>query len=273
MIVLAAGASSRMKNSEPVEGLSQDLIDQANTVHKSLIRVGTMSRPFLDHVIDNAIDAGINSIAFVVNPHETSIQDYYKANPREGITIEFVEQIVPQGRLKPLGSADAIEQVIRKLPSWKSHSFLVLNADNLYSVKALKSLIESSYPNAMIAYEFYGLGLPEERLPRFAIIETKNSLLTKITEKPNEETLKHYLETHKFVGVSMNVFKLNGKDCIPVFEHMPLNQEHDEKILADGIETMVEEGVEFDVIELSEPMPDLTSKGDILLVQEYLKAL
>jgi hypothetical protein len=36
---------------------------------------------------------------------------------------------------------------------------------------------------------------------------------------------------------------------------------------------MVEEGVEFDVIELSELMPDLTSKGDILVVQEYLKTL
>ena len=80
MIVLAAGASSRMKNSEPVEGLSAELIHQANTVHKSMIRVGTHNRPFLDHVIENAVAAGINSIAFVVNPHETSIQDYYLQN-------------------------------------------------------------------------------------------------------------------------------------------------------------------------------------------------
>ena len=50
LIILAGGASSRMKKQAVVENLSQEEIIQANERSKGLIGVGPNGRPLMDYL-------------------------------------------------------------------------------------------------------------------------------------------------------------------------------------------------------------------------------
>ena len=66
LVILAAGASSRMKKSEATSGLSAAKIEKANSVSKALIGVGTNDRPLLDFLLLYAKKAGYTDVILVV---------------------------------------------------------------------------------------------------------------------------------------------------------------------------------------------------------------
>ena len=53
LIILAGGASSRMKKQASLENLSEEEIQQANERSKGLIGVGPNGRPLLDYLLLN----------------------------------------------------------------------------------------------------------------------------------------------------------------------------------------------------------------------------
>jgi NDP-sugar pyrophosphorylase family protein len=278
IIILAAGASSRMKASaaailttDPV--LSRDVEEKP----KAMIGIGERRRPFLDYLLDNVEDAGYHDVVIVVGEGDATIRQYYAvdngAAQYPALDISYAVQKLPEGRSKPLGTADAVLEALNAKQEWKGKKFTVCNSDNLYSVKALKLLVEDFHDNAMIDYDRSALKFGYERIEQFAIITKDNEgYLQNIIEKPSAEEIKHAADLSGRIGVSMNIFRFSYDDIHPFLENVPMHPVRHEKELPVAVKMMVvHQPQAMFAIPRSEHVPDLTVQSDILEVKSYLK--
>jgi NDP-sugar pyrophosphorylase family protein len=277
LIILAGGASSRMKKQVSLDNLSEEEIAQANERSKGLIGVGPNGRPLLDYLLLNAKKAGYKNIYIIIGEHGDLFKEYYGSensnNDFNGLTISFATQYIPEGRIKPFGTADALFQAVEQYPELNSQEYTVCNSDNLYSTEALYALRETTSPNAFISYNRDSMEFPLERISRFAIakLSEKNQLLD-ILEKPTAEVLESYKDAEGKLRVSMNAFKFNGALLYPYLKNCPVHPERDEKELPTVLLNALKDhpnttfGIPF-----SEHVPDLTAKEDIAEVKAYLK--
>ncbi len=278
LVVLAGGASSRMKK-PPKEGkgLSEKEIQEANQRSKSLITVSNDGRPMMDYVLYNIKKAGFTNIYIVIGPKGDLFKNFYgdqgTDNDFHGMKLSFAVQHIPEGRVKPFGTADALYQAVEQFPELNETSYVVCNSDNLYSVEALKLLAESASPHAFIAYDRDALSFPSERISRFALVELdSNGALTNIVEKPSENEVENYRDTSGKLRVSMNVFKFDGNMMYPYLKNCPVHPERNEKELPTALMNMLDDNEGTMVgLPLSEHVPDLTSKEDIKEVKTYLE--
>ena len=276
LIILAAGASSRMKQSIESENLSEEEIKEANSVSKALIRLGKDNRPILDYLLFNAEKAGFKKVYLVVGEHSDSFKKYYEdasKNTFNKLELLYATQYVPTGRSKPFGTADALSQVLYQYPYLQNETFTVCNSDNLYSFEVFKALRFNNNTNAFISYDRDGLLFTMERISRFALVllDAENYVLD-IIEKPSEEMIENYRDSLGKFRVSMNIFKLNGNEIYPYLLHCPVHPERDEKELPAAILNMCKvnpkalKGIPF-----NEHVPDLTSKEDIEILKKYIR--
>ncbi len=77
LLILAAGASSRMKKSEANSSLSEEEIKHANTKSKALISLGKSNRPLLDYLLINAKKAGYKNIYLIVGEEASLFKSQY----------------------------------------------------------------------------------------------------------------------------------------------------------------------------------------------------
>lgn len=273
LIILAGGASSRMKNSH-TKDVSKEAIAQANTRSKALILVN--ERPMLDYVLYNAKQAGLEHIYLVISPEGSLFKSYYgtkdKCNTFHGLNISYVIQHIPENRIKPLGTADAVLQALQQYPMLQKEKFLVCNCDNLYSTKAFKTLRETNASNAFLNYDRDALQYPMERITRFALTKvTQHNYLEAIIEKPSEEQMEDYRGKDGHFRVSMNIFKFDGAQFYTYLQNCPLHPDRNEKELPTAVLSMVADDPDCVLaIPFSEHVPDLTSKEDIFTMNEYL---
>lgn len=273
LIILAGGASSRMKKSITSD-LSDEMVVQANTRSKALILLN--DRPMLDYVLYNAKQAGIIHVVIVIGPQGGLFKEYYgnqdQGNDFHGLHISYAVQHIPEGREKPLGTADALLQAIEQYPHLKSNSFLVCNADNLYSTAAFFALRENKNSHAFLNYDRSALKYPMERIARFALTKiTTEHYLQDIIEKPEASEVEDYKNTDGTFRVSMNIFKFQGASFHPYLVACPIHPERNEKELPTAILAMVREyPTAMQAIPFSEHVPDLTGKDDIFILNDYL---
>lgn len=277
LVILAGGVSSRMKNSvTDSEKLTPQLAEESNTKSKAMLRVGEGDRPFLDYLLFNAHQSCYDDITIVIGEKDNSVKEYYESIEtgylRE-LSISFAAQPIPESRTKPLGTADALHRALIKRSDWRHKRFTVCNSDNLYSQKSLKLMLETDYHNAMIEYNREGLLFEKERIEKFAVIKKDDEgFLLDIIEKPTAEQINIIKDEKGFVGVSMNIFKLDYDIILPYLENEPLHPERSEKELPSAIKRIVEDHPKFlKTFPLKEHVPDLTSKKDILKVKEFLE--
>jgi glucose-1-phosphate adenylyltransferase len=273
LIILAGGASSRMKNSEGSQ-LSKEAVQQANNRSKALILVN--DRPMLDYVLYNAQKAGLEQIYIVISPKGDLFKSYYgeltQGNAFHGLTISYATQHIPEDRIKPLGTADAVYQTLTQYPELQDQEFIVCNCDNLYSSNAFKALRETSAANAFINYDREALQYPMERIARFALTKVNSqNYLEDIIEKPDKEQTETYRAEDGTFRVSMNIFKFNGSPFFPFLKNCPLHPVRKEKELPTALLNMIQ-GSEQSLLAIpfSEHVPDLTSKDDIFAMNAYL---
>ena len=269
---MAAGASSRM--TKPVKNikLSIDQIDAANSKSKVLIEFGSEKKPFISYLISNAVQSGFKYIYIVISEKADIFRNNINFKSNEA-NIKFSIQYLPNNRIRPLGTADAVLQTLNQFPVLKSTSFCVCNGDNLYSIKSLSKIRLSEAENAFIAYNRDGLNFSEKRISSFAVIKmNENNFLEDIIEKPEIEFINEYLDNSGKVRVSMNLFKFSGAYSFKFFENCPLNDLRDEKEIPDVLKNMILKKPNSVLgIPISDTVLDLTSKNDILEVQKYLK--
>ena len=275
LVVLAAGASSRMKKS--AAGRSGDAFArEALERTKSMIGVGKGGRPFLDYLLINARDAGYRDIVIVVGESDAEIRARY-GRPDEalvGLTLSFAVQAIPAGRTKPLGTADALLAAMRARSDWRGGKFTVCNSDNLYSRGAMRSLLETPHPCALIDYDRDALRFSESRIAQFAVLEKDaRGFLTGIIEKPSPADIARVRDARGRVGVSMNIWRFSYDMVAGPLESIPLHPLRQEKELPVAVGLLIREhpGTMF-AIPVSEYVPDLTSLDDIDEVRRYLEA-
>jgi glucose-1-phosphate adenylyltransferase len=278
LIILAAGASSRMKQQMSTNtSLSNEELQQANKRSKALISIDASGRPLLDYVLYNAKKAGYKNIYIVTQKENELFKSLYQDKDRfRGMNIRFAIQYIPNNREKPFGTADALYQTLEKYPELKNNSFTVCNSDNLYSVKAFQLLRESNAStNALISYDRDALQFSEERISKFALmLFDKGGHLSDIIEKPSLNQLDNFKDSSGKLRVSMNIFKFDGNMFFNYLKNCPVNAERNEKELPTALLNMIKEHPTLTIgIPLSEHVPDLTSKEDILILKEYIKNL
>ncbi len=276
LIILAGGASSRMKKQTFSKHLSEKEIMQANKRSKGLIGVGDNDRPLMDYLLYNAKRAGYKKIYIIISEQGELFKKLYGENERDnefhGLNISFAIQYIPKNRTKPFGTADALYQATQQYPELNNQYYTVCNSDNLYSYEALYALRTNDNENAFISYSRNALEFPPEKIARFALVKLRddNSLLD-IIEKPNLEDVENYKDASGELRVSMNAFMFNGAMFNPYLKNCPVNAERGEKELPTALLNMLK-GYPNAVfgIPFSEHVPDLTAKDDIVAVKEYL---
>ncbi len=273
LVILAAGLSSRMKKSISSKGISSEAIEQANQISKGLIALGESKRPLLDYLINNARISGYKSIYLIIGEDSKLFKTTYSNNPNfSDLSISFATQYIPKGRIKPLGTADALVQVMDQYPELKKTSFSVCNSDNLYSVNALSKLRENPEINSFIAYDSKHLKFPEDRLSSFAvtILDNENKLLD-IIEKPKKEEIDSFQDKRGVIRVSMNIFSFKGDQLYKYVKLCPIHKERNEKELPIAVLNMIKDFPGSMLgIPMAEHVPDLTSKDDIVEIEKYL---
>jgi len=271
LVILAGGASSRMKNSLVECELDAKQIEQANERSKGLIEIDDSGRTLLDYLLLNAYKAGYKIVYIITGKDALLFRERYKSYSR--LEILFATQHIPDNRLKPLGTADAVYQTMEQYPELKEGQFSVCNSDNLYSVNALRSLRDLKVKNACIAYDRDYLKFPIDRISKFALMQfDKGYHLINILEKPNPGEIEKYKDVKGKLRVSMNIFAFDGALSYPFFKDCPLHSVRNEKEIPTVIFNMLLKQPKSMIgIPLEEHVPDLTSKEDILKMGDYLK--
>lgn len=281
LVILAGGASSRMKKQIQVKSsLSTKELEQANTRSKGLISIDDSGRPLLDYVLYNAKKAGYTTVFIITGKDNALFKSYYgekdSDNRYKGLTIHFAIQHIPNHRVKPFGTADALLQAIEQYTNLKQESFTVCNSDNLYSVEAFELLRTCDNKNALISYDREGLLFSSERISRFALMQfdSENYYLKGIVEKPAAAALDQFRDSNGKLRVSMNIFKFSGQQFYPYVKNCPVHPERDEKELPTALMNMIADDGESTLgIPMYAHVPDLTSKEDIAILKEYVSKI
>ena len=279
LLILAGGMASRMKKAlaEENSDLDPKLVAQANAVTKGMIQLGKNGKTLIDYQLYNAHLAGIEEVMLLLHPTDNVSQEYCESllakDATWGMEIVFARQQIPADREKPAGTADAVYQALSQHTDWQTGRVIVCNSDNLYSVNALKTLLASEVPQALISYHRDSLLYPEERISAFALIRTDaEGYLLEIIEKPTKEQADELMAKQGRLGVSMNVFVFEASTFLPYLAKTPFHAVRNEKELPTSVVMFGEgEGKGFFAIPLAENVPDLTSKEDILVMQKYLE--
>jgi dTDP-glucose pyrophosphorylase len=276
LVILAGGISSRMKKAGSVH-LDPQLLRDADEKSKSMIGLGQGGRPFLDYLLINANAAGYRDIVIVVGEGDRSVRGHYGSAERGNVfldmMISYAFQAVPAGRMKPLGTADALLCALMKRSEWAGKNFTVCNGDNLYSKEVLRFLLESTDECALIDYDRDALAFDPDRVQQFAVVSKDDEgYLRAILEKPSPDEIAQATGSEGRVGVSMNIFRLSYDVIIPYLKRVPLHRDRKEKELPIAVMMLAQDFPRMvRAYPRAEHVPDLTDKHDIKEVQEYVR--
>ena len=275
LLIMAGGASSRMKKSLAQYDLDQSTLQIAQKHHKCLIPVGKNKLPLLYYHLLQAKRVGVTQV-FIITPEKNQgfydfLDQEYVKTAFASISIKLIQQQLHTGANKPLGTADAVQQALDKAPILKEGPFVVMNGDNIYSVKSLEALFSlETTQNALIGYDQEGLNFSRERLQKFALLKVnKEGFLSAIVEKPSQETMNAVRDSANKIRVSMNVFKLYGPSIYAFLENCPIDSIRKEKELPTAVQQFIDVNKEgFLLLPFCEHVPDLTSAQDIDLLTQ-----
>ncbi len=270
LIIMAGGASSRMKRSIENVKLSESDKAVALKAHKSLIPLGLNKKPLLFYLISNAVLAGYKEVYLITSPENKAFKAEVgiksQNNYYAGAEVHYAIQNIPEGKKKPLGTSDAILQAMDQYPILKRIQFSICNGDNLYSTTAMKLLrMKRKTPHATIGFARTGMRFSNERISKFAVISVDlQGYLEQIIEKPDTKTIETFKDKLGETRLSMNIFSFDGKLIYPYLKNCPINIERGEKELPEAVRRMIKDfPKQLFCFPLSEHLPDLTSADDI----------
>ena len=258
-IVLAAGRGSRMRRDTATATL--DAAQAAVAAHgiKGMIP-DTRGRPFLDHVLSSLADARIVDVCLVIGPDHDIVRTHYAAHPPTRIRLAFAIQHEPTGTADGLLTAEM----------WTAgRDVLVLNADNLYPVDAIRSLTMLGGPG-LIAFDRDALiresNIDPERIGSFAIVTLHDDgALESIVEKPGP-LYGHGMPPQAFI--SMNIWRFDTT-IFAACRAVPLSPRGEHELpMAVGL--AVSQGMKLRAVRVAAGVLDLSNRGDIATVAQRL---
>ena len=272
LLIMAAGASSRMKSSV-AKDIGTVATEQANNRTKGLIEIGEDGKPLLYYLLRNAQEAGYKTIYLITAADATFFSSTIRSLPNlNQLRFVFVTQHIPKGRIKPLGTADAVFQALEQFSELQTNNFSVCNSDNLYTVNAFRKLRSIQLGSGLIAYDSDFLNFSKEKIAGFALlIFNMDFYLENIIEKPAITDFKNAADNHESLYISMNAFTFDGNVFFSFLRDCPINLNRDEKELPTALLNMIQVyPTSVRGIPMQEHVPDLTTKGDLLLLEDYL---
>ena len=272
LLIMAAGASSRMKSSV-AKDIGPVATEQANNRTKGLIEIGEDGKPLLYYLLRNAQVAGYKTIYLITAADATFFRSTIRSLPNlNQLHLVFVTQHIPKGRIKPLGTADAVFQALEQFPELQTNRFSVCNSDNLYTVSAFRKLRSLEQGSGLIAYDSDSLNFTKEKIAGFALLVLDSDFyLQNIVEKPATTDFKNAADNHESLYISMNAFTFDGNVFFSFLRDCPINLNRDEKELPTALLNMIQVyPTSVRGIPMQEHVPDLTTKGDLLLLEDYL---
>lgn len=250
-VVLARGLGTRMRAADPQARLTPDQQRAADAGLKPMIPVN--GRPFLDFVLGTLADAGVTEVALVVAPDHAALRRYYEDEaPPSRVRLAFVVQREPRGTADAVLAAEA----------WAGGlGFLVMNADNIYPVRALADLARLDEPG-LSAYEAGDLvrtsNIPAERLRAFATIAVDDrGYLVRIVEKPSGDVAPGRDQP---VLVSMNCWRFDAR-IFGACRDVPRSA-RGEFELPEAVGLAIARGVPFKAVRARGPVLDLSRRAD-----------
>lgn len=260
-VLLARGLGSRMKQDAGAAALTPTQAAAAAAGAKGMMPIGGRARPFLDYVLSALADAGCTDVCFIVAPDHTSIRDYYDGPGAPArLRIAYAVQAIADGTARAVQASQ---------PFAGGDPFLVLNSDNLYPARVLRSLIDLDGPG-LPAYRRDALvhesGFPPDRVAAFAAIEIdRDGHLTRIVEKPGRE---YYDAAGPDALISMNLWRFDAR-IFDACRDVPLSA-RGEYELPEAVGLAVSRGVKFKTVPASGAVLDLSRRSDVALVSERL---
>jgi dTDP-glucose pyrophosphorylase len=268
-VVLARGLGTRMQQGTGT-ALPPEQARAAAAGQKGMMPLpgpDGRTRPFLDYVLSALADAGYVDVALVVPPAVTGgapdpLRDYYGGEGRPSrVRIGFVVQEVARGTADAVAAAGA----------WiAGRPFVVLNADNLYGVPALRALREAAGP-ALPVYQRDDLvetsGIPAERVGAFALLQvTDDGCLADIIEKPGVDVVA---AAGPAALISMNCWR-GDEMVLQACREVPVSSRGEFELPA-AIRLAIARGCRIRAIPATGPVLDLSRQDDVAFVAERLR--
>ena len=186
----------------PVAGLGTRFLPATKTVPKEMMPI--VDRPLIQYAVDEAIEAGCDTLVFVTNRYKHSIADYFdkayeleqkleRAGKQE--QLELVRKVLPEGvRAVFVTQSEALglgHAVLCAKPIVGDHPFAVLLPDDLIWAKgpgALSQMADRAEQagSSVIAVQ----DVPHEQTSSYGIVATtafdgRAGRVTEIVEKPS----------------------------------------------------------------------------------------
>jgi len=270
-VILARGLGTRMRQATDVD-LDPDQARAAETGAKAMMPItgpvrdaagafasGAISRPFLDYSLSALADAGYTDVCLVVAPdHEAMARHYSGAGEPRRLRLAFAVQEEPIGTANAVAAAEA----------WTgADPFLVVNGDNYYAVRTLASLVG----RAGAAAALYPAGtllslsnIPADRIRAFALGMVEDGRLARIVEKPTPEQAAALGDAL----VSMTCWRM--PPAIHAACRRVMRSVRGEYELVDAVNTLIADGVRFEVVVAEDGVLDLSRRGDVAAVEQAL---
>ena len=189
----------------PVAGLGTRFLPATKTVPKEMLPI--VDRPLIQYAVDEAIEAGCDTLVFVTNRYKHAVADYFdkayeleqkleKAGKQE--QLELVRNVLPKGvqavfvtQAEALGLGHA---VLCARPVVGDEPFAVLLPDDLIWNRngdgALKQMADHAEANGVGAIAVQDV--PREQTASYGIVETegfqdRSGTIRRMVEKPKPE--------------------------------------------------------------------------------------
>ena len=256
-VILARGLGRRMREADGVP-LDAAQAAAASAGMKAMIPFAG-GAPFLDYLLHSLADAGIVRVGLVLGPEHDAVREYYRAQRRQRIDVDFITQA------EPLGTADAVGWA----QEWTAgRSFLVLNADNLYPAPVLERLVNGAAPAAP-GFERDSLNLPLEKIGTYALLEPDDrGCLARISEKPGVERMR---EAGPAALISLNIWRLDER-VFDACRTVPVST-RGERELPQAIGLAAAQGICIQVFPVRGDVVDLSRRADVAAVARHLEGL
>ncbi len=254
-IVMARGLGTRMRRTVPAPSLTPEQEAMAALGLKGMIP-DSRGRPLLDHIFSSLADGGVTEVVLVVAPDHGPMRHHYDATPPERIRLHWAVQ--PE----PTGTADA---VLAAAPVVGERPFLVCNADNLYPVAAIASLVTLGTPG-VVAFDREALiresNIDAARIATFATltIDDKDQL-TGIVEKPGAGS-----PLTDWIG--MNLWRFDQR-IFAACRRVP-RSERGERELPQAVALALHDNMPVRAVRLTAGVLDLSARDDIAVVADTL---
>ena len=243
----------------PVAGWGTRMLPITKAIEKCMLPIGT--RPVIDFVVQDVLQAGITDIYFVVGEQSTQIQSFYRSNiqlndylkrqgkddklplvaPLVGARIHFITQPSTGG----YGTSIPVGLVSEFVDD--DESALVIMGDQFFlrddggsNAADLISLVQESGATAGLL----GVPVPTEEVSKYGIIEkAPDDSFVRIVEKPLPEEAPSNLNNASFYLFDKTIFELART--------LPANPVRGEFEVTDAINAYVAEGKKLVVGEAS----------------------